>query len=251
MPPRVGAEGRSPHGDAGYETVTVLECMQRLGYDADLKRVMRTLIGEAAFPLPSWAQPTPEAPYPPRGSVLRTVYPARDVPLHNGMYEHQDYRVFGIVDMFTVWVPLIPIDRNLGGLLIRKGGHRHGVVQRRPMEPAPDWATTDYQVGDALVFHALTPHAALPNNTDQLRLSIDIRFQSARVPLLSVFDYAVSGHPHFVDHPMTKCDWWEPIPPDVTLIERELFEPEPPLTASEFVPVPGFPTPACCEGGRP
>jgi hypothetical protein len=71
------------------------------------------------------------------------------------------------------------------------------------------------------------------------------------VPLPNVFAYAIPGNPHFVDHPLATCDWWEPVPPNVTLIERDLFEPEPPPTASEFVPVPGHPAPASCAGGQP
>ena len=43
-----------------------------------------------------------------------------------------------------------------------------------------NWHTTDYEVGDALIFHSLTVHKALPNETDEhIRLSLDNRYQSA------------------------------------------------------------------------
>jgi len=34
--------------------------------------------------------------------------------------------------------------------------------------------------GDVLIFHSLTVHAAAPNLSDRLRLSLDCRFQDAR-----------------------------------------------------------------------
>lgn len=242
LPPRKGEEGRSPHGDPGYESAVALDAFQGLSYNAELRRLMRTLIGDDAFTLPSWAQRTAENPYPARASVLRTVYPQSLVPVHNGMYEHQDYRVFGVVDMFTAWVPLVPIDRNMGGLAVRAGGHAHGLLTDRRLVGCDDgWSTTDYEVGDVLVFHALTPHAALPNNSDRLRLSVDTRFQSTKAPLVSAFAYGMRDSAEFIDAPFMRSGWWEPVPDTVKVIERELFESEPPLTASDFVPVPGHP----------
>jgi Phytanoyl-CoA dioxygenase (PhyH) len=242
MPPRLGPEGRSPHGDPGYEAVVASTQLQRLAYAPELKRVMRTLIADGAFPLPGWAAPTAARPFPPRATVFRAVYPTSVAPMHNGMYEHQDYRVFGVQDMFTAWIPLIPIAPDEGGLAVRPRGHANGLVRRRLVEASDRWATSEYEPGDVLVFHALTPHAALPNLGQRLRLSLDIRYQSPRVPLLSAFGYGLPGDPRFVEHPVMDCAWWEPIPQTVTVIERELFEPEPPLSASEFVDVPGFQT---------
>jgi len=36
---------------------------------------------------------------------------------------------------------------------------------------APGWATTSYEPGDVIIFHCLTPHAALPNQGSALRIS--------------------------------------------------------------------------------
>ncbi|MCX5195917.1 phytanoyl-CoA dioxygenase family protein [Streptomyces sp. NBC_00249] len=242
LPPRIGEAGRSPHGDPGYEGAVALDAFQGLSYNAQLRQLMRTLIGDDAFPLPSWAQRSAENPYPARASVLRTVYPQSLVSVHNGMYEHQDYRVFGVVDMFTAWIPLIPIDRTMGGLAVRPGGHANGqLTDRLLVDAGSGWATTDYEVGDVLVFHALTPHAALPNNSDRLRLSADTRFQSTRAPLVSAFAYGMRDSPEFIDAPFMRNEWWEPVPETVKVVDRELFEAEPPLSASEFVPIPGHP----------
>src|ERR1700685_1837438 len=47
-----------------------------------------------------------------------------------------------------------------------------------PLSPAePGWATTSYEPGDAIIFHCLTPHAALPNHGSALRISGDFRCQ--------------------------------------------------------------------------
>ena len=45
------------------------------------------------------------------------------------------------------------------------------------------WLTTDYQLGDLLVFSMYTMHAALDNMTNQLRLSTDSRYQLASEPV--------------------------------------------------------------------
>ena len=42
------------------------------------------------------------------------------------------------------------------------------------------WAGGQVNAGDVLIFHSLTVHAASPNLSDQMRLSIDCRFQDAR-----------------------------------------------------------------------
>ena len=46
-------------------------------------------------------------------------------------------------------------------------------------EIQPTWYSTNYEVGDTLIFPALTIHRALPNYTgDRLRLSLDNRYQA-------------------------------------------------------------------------
>jgi ectoine hydroxylase-related dioxygenase (phytanoyl-CoA dioxygenase family) len=48
----------------------------------------------------------------------------------------------------------------------------------------PVWYTTNYEIGDALFFPALTIHKALPNDTeDRLRLSLDNRYQAVGDPI--------------------------------------------------------------------
>ena len=47
-----------------------------------------------------------------------------------------------------------------------------------------EWLTTDYEIGDTLIFPALTMHKALPNLTeDRLRVSLDNRYQRVGDPI--------------------------------------------------------------------
>ena len=47
-----------------------------------------------------------------------------------------------------------------------------------------EWHTTDYEVGDSLIFLALTIHQALPNLTeDKLRVSLDNRYHALGDPI--------------------------------------------------------------------
>ena len=51
-------------------------------------------------------------------------------------------------------------------------------------ELSGQWHTTDYEIGDTLIFHSLLVHRALPNFTeDRMRLSLDNRYQSVRDPI--------------------------------------------------------------------
>ena len=45
------------------------------------------------------------------------------------------------------------------------------------------WLTTDYQLGDLLVFSMYTMHASMDNHTNRLRLSTDTRYQLAAEPV--------------------------------------------------------------------
>ena len=45
------------------------------------------------------------------------------------------------------------------------------------------WLTTDYELGDLLVFSMYTMHASMDNLTDRLRLSTDTRYQLASEPV--------------------------------------------------------------------
>jgi hypothetical protein len=110
---------------------------------------------------------------------------------------HQDHFFIRQTDLFrTVWIPLMDIERKVGGLALAVRSHRHGLLQHVEHETAysyifrgrkqrgvplervsEGWLTADYRPGDLLVFHSLMIHRALPNTSDRIRLSLDTRYQ--------------------------------------------------------------------------
>ena len=105
---------------------------------------------------------------------------------------HQDFVHFqGSYQTLTCWTPLSDCPVELGGLAIHPRpwseeifSHQFslgaGMLKIDEEQLSGNWHTTDYEVGDALIFHSLTVHKALPNETDErIRLSLDIRYQSA------------------------------------------------------------------------
>lgn len=94
------------------------------------------------------------------------------------------------------WIPLMSIDERAGGLAIAPGVHTGDYLHaqsdaprfRIPDDAIPAWHRSDYEMGDALIFHHKTPHMGLPNASDRFRLSMDVRFlaQSDPQPVLGV-----------------------------------------------------------------
>jgi len=115
---------------------------------------------------------------------------------------HQDFFfIRGTTTFCTIWIPLMDLDETMGGLVVAAGSHGRGLREhaereevysyvfkgRRqkgvPLEGIDEpWLTSDYHPGDALLFHNLTLHWALPNRSDRIRLSIDTRAQPAKSP---------------------------------------------------------------------
>ncbi len=121
---------------------------------------------------------------------------------------HQDGYHFR-VSFVTCWVALMDIDLTTGGLALRRGSHREGIHQHWYLgarylgiphnpsqaeqmagmgavpvagEAAPNdrpkhWLRSDYRAGDVLIFHPHMIHCGLPNQSQQLRVSADFRYQ--------------------------------------------------------------------------
>jgi hypothetical protein len=144
--------------------------------DPSLDKVVRSFLGEA----PAWVPIVVHRSAPPAapGAVTETF-----------ATRHQDGIFNYGIDFVTCWVPLMDIDGDIGGLAVAPGSHQgplypldaSGQPDPRSGIPAgtiPDanWRRPDYKVGDLLMFHSMTAHAGLPNRSDRLRLSTDIRF---------------------------------------------------------------------------
>jgi 1-deoxypentalenic acid 11beta-hydroxylase len=115
---------------------------------------------------------------------------------------HQDhFFIRGNSEFRTLWVPLMEIGRDVGGLALAAGSHHRGLREHREQENVysylmkgrkqsgvaleditEPWLTTDYRPGDVLVFHSLMLHWALPNRSERVRLSLDARCQPKTTP---------------------------------------------------------------------
>ncbi|MBM3265530.1 MAG: phytanoyl-CoA dioxygenase family protein [candidate division Zixibacteria bacterium] len=93
-----------------------------------------------------------------------------------------------------------------------------------------EWVSTDYEIGDSLIFHSLTVHQALPNVTeDRLRVSLDNRYQAVAEPIAEhMLQPHLQGH-HMLTWDDVYRDWtstelqyyWKTLPIDeMARIER-------------------------------
>ena len=193
-----------------------------LPYLAPLRATVRRILGPAAFSYPV--------------KVLRAVAPESLSDRTTGRYMHCDYRGAGVQDMLTTWIPLADVPVELGGLAVRPGGHRE-----RPRSPQVlsgrerGWATTDYRPGDVIIFHCLTPHAALPNAGRRLRLSGDFRWQQPDRPAPSEMILGPAGRtPELFSRLLRREPWWEPVPAGLQLRPRAELSARPPGPSQLF-----------------
>jgi ectoine hydroxylase-related dioxygenase (phytanoyl-CoA dioxygenase family) len=149
---------------------------------------------------------------------------------------HQDYAVSGVQDMLTTWVPLMEIPVRLGGLAIRPGSHLGPPQRPRVLgQDERGWATAHYQPGDALVFHCLTSHAALPNHGTSLRLSGDFRWQRPDQPAPAQLVLGPAGRRReLFSRLFAREPWWEPVPAGLALSPRESLATVPPGPSRYF-----------------
>lgn len=122
--------------------------------------------------------------------LMRNIFPAKTEYTTKA---HQDYpNVQGTMEAFTAWIPLIDCPMETGPLQVAAGSHTNGVYDfhigagaggieiKDPLEGR--WVSGPFQVGDVLIFHSMTVHKGVPNSSDRLRMSMDVRFQRADQP---------------------------------------------------------------------
>jgi hypothetical protein len=196
--------------DAAFLAAMASRPFNRIPYLPQLRGLIRGLLGPDAFSYPV--------------KVLRAVHPETGGKAPQGRHIHHDYGGASVNDMLTTWIPLMPVPRNLGGLAVRPGSHRSHPRLPRLLSPTEHgWATTDYEVGDVLVFHCLTAHAALPNRSNTLRLSQDSRWQPADRPAPASMVYGPHAHRdpnrELFSRLLSSQPWWEPIPAKVAVLD--------------------------------
>jgi hypothetical protein len=158
-----------------YQSVFNLESFHGLPHHAALRGVMEMVVGDQVL-----VHPKP---------IGRLIFPnCQNLVVR----PHQDYEFMGgDAEFFTVWIPLHDCPTNAGPLRILSGSHRFGIQKHQreslhvpeiPMESTcgDEWVGGAINAGDVLLFHSLTVHAASPNTSGQMRISLDCRFQDAR-----------------------------------------------------------------------
>ena len=213
--------------DPAFRAAMSGPAFNQIPYLPPLREVVRRILGPRAFSYPA--------------KVLRAVYPERPEARPRGRYVHYDYAVSGIQDMLTSWVPLMDIPVRAGGLAVRPGGHLGPPRRPRPLGAAePGWATTSYEPGDAIIFHCLTPHAALPNQGSALRISGDFRWQRPGPAPAELILGPAARPPEMFSRLFRRERWWEPVPEGLALHPRTRLITAPP-GPSQLIPVhPGW-----------
>lgn len=156
------------------------------------------------------------------GEVLHFDYTwFRAMSRGRGTRPHCDlvYMGRGTRNLYTAWTPYGDHSIEVGGLMILEGSHRQGdrlrdylerdvdtYCENRPRAAEGDpgqrqfdgalssdaeevrrwlggrWLTSEFRMGDVLIFGMGTVHAGLDNQTDRVRLSSDSRYQLASEP---------------------------------------------------------------------
>ncbi|HTC14125.1 MAG TPA: phytanoyl-CoA dioxygenase family protein [Chthoniobacterales bacterium] len=144
---------------------------------------------------------------------FRPVGPGRGTSPHCDLV----YMGRGTPQVFTMWVPYGEVSLSLGGLMVLEGSHRKSKLlgkylsrdvdsycaNRQGAEKAQTsdsflwdgklakdpvslrkklggrWLTAEFEAGDMITFCMTLVHASLDNQTDQIRLSSDSRYQLA------------------------------------------------------------------------
>ena len=147
---------------------------------------------------------------------MRVVAPGKGSPPHCDIV----FMGRGTPNVFTAWIPLGDIPLKTGGLIILEGSHKDEELRRTYSamdvdtacenrdgirevnaggypgfgalsEDAPGlreamggrWLTAEYRMGDFLTFPMFTVHGSLDNQSHEVRLSSDSRYQLAAEPI--------------------------------------------------------------------
>jgi len=164
--------GSDPAFKRVYEQIFNLEYFHAFAHHPVLQEVMHQLVGQELL-----IHPKP---------IGRLIFPNCERLV---IHAHQDHQsIGGEPETFTAWMPLHDCPSELGPLQILEASHRFGLQPNDPLtgfiasEQARggDWVGGQINAGDVLIFHSLTVHAASPNISSQLRISVDCRFQNYR-----------------------------------------------------------------------
>lgn len=93
--------------------------------------------------------------------------------------------------MVTVWLAITDVTLDSAPLQVIPRRHKAGLIEHcgwvqtgipKTLIPVEEAVPLPCAAGSAVIFHPLTPHASLPNNSDVFRWSFDIRFNRTGHP---------------------------------------------------------------------
>lgn len=146
---------------------------------------IRDLVGEEVYAHGVWNG----RPREPRSSVQKIGW-------HQDAHYYRDWMPTDPV-LYSVWLPLVPVRTEHGALQFVPGTHepRRALPTHKSennlIEIVPDAlpdrepVTIECDPGDAIFFTDTTVHQALPNESDTVRWSIDIRFGPATEDIIA------------------------------------------------------------------
>ncbi|MCY3779401.1 MAG: phytanoyl-CoA dioxygenase family protein [Chloroflexi bacterium] len=121
---------------------------------------------------------------------------------------HQDsqyYPSIAQVHTLSIWMPLMRVTTENSCLQVAEGYHRGDMyaitedeetgflgISKEERASLPG-IPIEMEAGDALCFTQLTPHAALPNKSDAVRWSIDLRYQSIADAMVDEYNVEIGG----------------------------------------------------------
>ena len=121
---------------------------------------------------------------------------------------HQDsqyYPSIAQVHTLSIWMPLQRVTTENSCLQVAEGYHRgdmYAITEdeetgflgiSKEERAAIAGIPIEMEAGDALCFTQLTPHAALPNKSDAVRWSIDLRYQSIEDAMVDEYNVEIGG----------------------------------------------------------
>lgn len=150
-----------------------------------------------------------ERPFPHPRNIGRVSFPRPGLKTQ----PHQDwFYIQGAPSTTTAWVPLGDVPQTHGALMVLSGSCQHGFrlhesakdlgleftaggfgtrVKDLEEEKGCKWVCSNFRAGDVLLFNSLTVHGALPNESQEIRLSADFRYSGISQPVVVA---AVSPH---------------------------------------------------------
>lgn len=117
------------------------------------------------------------------GGIVRVVS-SGDPAVNTAAHQDANY-IEGEPSLWTAWLPLTGCPLRRGPLALLARSHHDGLrphvgvdLGRAKVEVSADavWSSAPMTPGDVLLFHGLTVHSSLPNQSGRLRLSVDFRY---------------------------------------------------------------------------